>query len=452
MNFSSKLLNNISQGPVEHELVFEGVATDTRKDCTNKLFIPIVGEVFDGHRFIDAAIANGATGTLWDKNKPFPQDLVGKINVYEVDDTTVGFQELAKQVLREQNPYVIGVTGSNGKTTAKDMLEAVLSPKYKTYKTQGNLNNHWGLPMTVLAMPEETDVLILEMGMSGAGEISLLTQIATPDVAIITNIGESHLLQLGSRENIAKAKMEIAEGLKSNGHLVIDGDEPLLAPLQKNAISCGYDETNDLQVDQVVKLDNGYSFTLLNEKEPFEIALLGKHNIKNALYSIAAGRKLGMTDDQIRKALSSLTLTGMRLEKFRSSTGALIINDAYNASPTSMKAAVETLAELEGFHKKIAILGDMYELGDREESLHRNIATAIQPSITEVITVGEKAKWIYDGIVEDEAQQVPAVSFDNKEDAASYLSGQLDDKTAVLLKASRGLGLETIVKALENES
>ncbi|MGA9289198.1 MAG: UDP-N-acetylmuramoyl-tripeptide--D-alanyl-D-alanine ligase [Anaerobacillus sp.] len=450
MNFSAKLVNEFSQGPVEPELVFEGVATDTRKDCTNKLFIPIVGEVFDGHRFIDNAIANGATGTLWEKNKPFPKDLQDKIKVYFVDDTTIGLQELAKQVLRQHKPYVIGVTGSNGKTTVKDMLEAVLSPKYQTYKTQGNLNNHWGLPMTVLAMPEETDVLILEMGMSGMGEISLLTKIATPDVAVITNIGESHLLQLGSRENIAKAKMEIAEGLKTDGLFVIDGDEPLLERSHKNTIACGYLSTNDLQIDEVEKRQNGYAFTLKNEKEPFEIHLLGKHNIKNALYSIASARKLGVSDNVIRKALSSLTLTGMRLEQFKVPSGALIINDAYNASPTSMKAAIETLVELEGFEKKIAILGDMYELGGEEEALHRSIASAIREPITEVITVGEKAKWIYKGLTEDEGQRVSAVFFENKQDAASYLAGKLDDKTAVLLKASRGLGLESIIETLGN--
>ncbi len=450
MNFSAKLVNEFSQGPVEPELVFEGVATDTRKDCTNKLFIPIVGEVFDGHRFIDRAIANGATGTLWEKNKPFPKDLQDKVKVYFVDDTTIGLQELAKQVLRQHKPYVIGVTGSNGKTTVKDMLEAVLSPKYQTYKTQGNLNNHWGLPMTVLAMPEETDVLILEMGMSGMGEISLLTKIATPDVAVITNIGESHLLQLGSRENIAKAKMEIAEGLKTDGLLVIDGDEPLLERTHENSIACGYQSTNDLQIDEVEKRQNGYAFTLKNETEPFEIHLLGKHNIKNALYSIASARKLGVSDNVIRKALSTLTLTGMRLEQFRVPSGALIINDAYNASPTSMKAAIETLVELEGFEKKIAILGDMYELGGEEEALHRSIASAIREPITEVITVGEKAKWIYKGLTEHEGQRVSAVFFENKQDATAYLAGKLDDKTAVLLKASRGLGLESIIETLGN--
>ncbi|WP_394175064.1 UDP-N-acetylmuramoyl-tripeptide--D-alanyl-D-alanine ligase [Guptibacillus hwajinpoensis] len=450
MNFKATLVNEISQGPVDHELVFEGVATDTRKDCTNKLFVPIVGEVFDGHRFIDSAIENGATGTLWEKSKPFPKDLEGRIQVYKVEDTTVGLQELAKQVLKEQKPYVIGVTGSNGKTTVKDMLEAVLSPKYQTYKTQGNLNNHWGLPMTVLAMPEGTDVLILEMGMSSAGEISLLTSIANPDVAVITNIGESHLLQLGSRENIAKAKMEIAEGLKTDGLLVIDGDEPLLEPVYKNALACGYSATNELQIDKVEKRENGYTFTLKNEDSPFEINLLGKHNIKNAIYSIAAARKLNVSESEIHKALSNLTLTGMRLEQDRLPSGALIINDAYNASPTSMKAAIETLVELEGFDQKIAVLGDMYELGNEEEALHRDIASAVKAPITEVITVGEKAKWIYDGLVEDKAQQVPAVSFISKDEATSYLKGKLDDRTAVLLKASRGLGLETIIKALGN--
>ncbi|MDP4553097.1 UDP-N-acetylmuramoyl-tripeptide--D-alanyl-D-alanine ligase [Alkalihalobacillus macyae] len=450
MNFKATLVNEFSQGPVDHELVFEGVATDTRKDCTNKLFVPIVGEVFDGHRFIDSAIENGATGTLWEKSKPFPKDLEGRIQVYKVEDTTVGLQELAKEVLKKQKPYVIGVTGSNGKTTVKDMLEAVLSSKYQTYKTQGNLNNHWGLPMTVLAMPEGTDVLILEMGMSSAGEISLLTSIANPDVAVITNIGESHLLQLGSRENIAKAKMEIAEGLKTDGLLVIDGDEPLLEPVHKNALACGYSATNELQIDKVEKRENGYTFTLKNEDSPFEINLLGKHNIKNAIYSIAAARKLNVSESEIHKALSNLTLTGMRLEQDRLPSGALIINDAYNASPTSMKAAIETLVELEGFDQKIAVLGDMYELGNEEEALHRDIASAVKAPITEVITVGEKAKWIYDGLAEDKAQQVPAVSFISKDEATSYLKGKLDDRTAVLLKASRGLGLETIIKALGN--
>ncbi|WP_347550445.1 UDP-N-acetylmuramoyl-tripeptide--D-alanyl-D-alanine ligase [Pseudalkalibacillus hwajinpoensis] len=450
MNIQASLLNEFSQGPVDQELVFEGVATDTRKDCTNKLFVPIVGEVFDGHRFIDRAIANGATGTLWEKSKPFPEDLKDRIHVYMVDDTTIGLQNLAMQVLKQQKPYVIGVTGSNGKTTVKDMLEAVLSPKYKTYKTQGNLNNHWGLPMTVLAMPEETEVLILEMGMSGAGEISLLSKIANPDVAIITNIGESHLEQLGSRENIAKAKMEIFEGLKADGLLVIDGDEPLLSGIEINKVSCGYAETNDLQIERVEKKEKGYAFTLKSETDSFEIHLLGKHNIKNAVYSIASARKLGMSEQEIRTGLSSLRLTGMRLEQHRLLSGALIINDAYNASPTSMKAALETLAELEGFDKKIAVLGDMYELGCNEEALHRDIGSSIRKPISEVVTVGDKGKWIYDGLTEDEAQVVPAVSFVNKEDAASYLAGKLDDRTVVLLKASRGLGLETILKALGN--
>ncbi|MGB8002604.1 MAG: cyanophycin synthetase, partial [Anaerobacillus sp.] len=168
------------------------------------------------------------------------------------------------------------------------------------------------------------------------------------------------------------------------------------------------------------------------------------------LYSIASARKLGVSDNVIRKALSTLTLTGMRLEQFRVPSGALIINDAYNASPTSMKAAIETLVELEGFEKKIAILGDMYELGGEEEALHRSIASAIREPITEVITVGEKAKWIYKGLTEHEGQRVSAVFFENKQDATAYLAGKLDDKTAVLLKASRGLGLESIIETLGN--
>lgn len=448
MKIQSSLLNEFTEGPVNTDHVYDGIATDTRKDCTNKLFVPIVGEVYDGHRFIDKAIENGATGTLWEKSKPFPKDLEGRIAVYFLEDTTEGLQKLAKAVLNTHKPYVVGVTGSNGKTTVKDMLEAVLSTKFKTYKTQGNLNNHWGLPMTILSMPDDTDLLILEMGMSAKGEISLLSSIANPDVAVITNIGESHLLQLGSRENIAKAKMEIVEGLKANGSLIIDGDESLLSSVKSRAISCGYSASNDLQINEVEQLPKGYNFTLANESDPFQIQLLGKHNIKNALFSIAAARKLGITDDEIRASLSNLKLTGMRLEQYKTNSGALIINDAYNASPTSMKAAIETLIELDGYEKKVAILGDMYELGEKEEALHRDIATAIRKPITEVITIGEKARWIYDEMATNGSIEVPSVSFDTKEEATTYLTGRLDEKTAVLLKASRGLGLETIIKAL----
>ncbi|MCA0987979.1 UDP-N-acetylmuramoyl-tripeptide--D-alanyl-D-alanine ligase [Guptibacillus algicola] len=450
MKFQSNLLDNFSNASAKTDINFEGIATDTRKDCTNKLFVPIVGEVYDGHRFIDKAIENGATGTLWDESKSFPKDLEGKIAVYYVKDTTEGLQNLAKAVLNTHKPYVVGVTGSNGKTTVKDMLEAVLSTKYKTYKTQGNLNNHWGLPMTILEMPEDTDLLILEMGMSSQGEISLLSSIARPDVAVITNIGESHLLQLGSKENIAKAKMEIIDGLKENGSLIIDGDEPLLSPVKSRAISCGYEDQNNLQISHVSQLEKGFSFTLVNEEKPFEIHLLGKHNVKNALFSIVAGRKLGIEEDAIRSSLSSLKLTGMRLEQYTSSNGALIINDAYNASPTSMRAAIETLSELEGYKKKIAVLGDMYELGDKEEELHRDIANSVSNELTEVVTVGEKGKWIYEEMKTNEAVSVPAVSFATKEEASSYLMDRLDKETAVLLKASRGLGLETIIKAIGN--
>ncbi|WP_377889350.1 UDP-N-acetylmuramoyl-tripeptide--D-alanyl-D-alanine ligase [Alkalihalobacillus sp. R86527] len=450
MKFHSTLLDNFSKVSMKTDVIFDGIATDTRKDCTNQLFVPIVGEVYDGHRFIDKAIESGATGTLWDESKPFPKDLDGRIAVYYVKDTTEGLQNLAKAVLDKHKPYVVGVTGSNGKTTVKDMLEAVLSTKYKTYKTQGNLNNHWGLPMTILGMPEDTDLLILEMGMSSQGEISLLSSIAKPDVAVITNIGESHLLQLGSKENIAKAKMEIVDGLKKSGSLIIDGDEPLLSPVKSRAISCGYQGENDIQISEVSQLEKGFTFTLANEEKPFEIHLLGKHNVKNALFSIAAGRKLGIEEGAIRASLSSLKLTGMRLEQFKSNNGALIINDAYNASPTSMKAAIDTLSELEGYKKKIAVLGDMYELGDKEEQLHREIAESIRNPITEVVTVGEKSKWIYDEMKKNEAVGVPAVSFATKEEASSYLKDRLDKETAVLLKASRGLGLETIIKAIGN--
>ncbi|TLS35240.1 UDP-N-acetylmuramoyl-tripeptide--D-alanyl-D-alanine ligase [Pseudalkalibacillus caeni] len=441
----------ITGKPAEKKLAFAAVVTDSRKEMDQSLFIPIIGERFDGHQFIEQAVENGAAGSLWQKDKPIPASVKYKIPFFLVEDTTEALQDLSVEYLKEVSPKVIGVTGSNGKTTVKDMLEAVLSNTFETFKTQGNFNNHWGMPLTILSMPKTTEVLILEMGMSGLGEISFLSKLATPDLAIITNIGESHLEQLKTRENIAKAKMEIIDGLKENGTVIVDGDEPLLMPLlESGALGCGYSNTCDYRITDVKSGNEGSSFVIEPANEEYALPLLGKHNVKNSVYSIVAAKRLGVTNANIKQGLSSLKLTNMRLERFEGINGSLLINDAYNASPTSMKAALETLSSLEGYSKKIAVLGDMYELGENEVILHRNIADAVSPSITKVITVGEKGKWIADGLNEKSKQDVPVLSFIDKNKAAEALKSELGNDTAVLFKASRGLELETIIKQVTN--
>ena len=202
-----------------------GVTTDSRLVEVGNLFFPLVGDTFNGHEFVDKAIELGAAAVIWKEKEPNPPQ---QVPVIFVKDTLVALQDLAEAYLKQLNPKVVGITGSNGKTTTKDMVAAVLETTYKVHKTKGNFNNHIGLPLTILSMEENTEIAVLEMGMSGKGEIELLSKIAKPDVAVITNIGEAHLMDLGSREEIASAKLEIVKGLKENGRLIYHGDEPLL--------------------------------------------------------------------------------------------------------------------------------------------------------------------------------------------------------------------------------
>ncbi|MGO4887877.1 UDP-N-acetylmuramoyl-tripeptide--D-alanyl-D-alanine ligase [Anaerobacillus sp. MEB173] len=426
------------------------VFIDSRLNVNEGLFVPIIGERFDGHSFLETAIQNGAVAALWQKSKQLPTTIDETFPVFFVDDTLQALQQLATFYRQEINPIVIGVTGSNGKTTTKDILESVLAKKYKTHKTKGNFNNHIGLPLTILSMPVDCELLILEMGMSGYGEISLLSKLAQPDFAVVTNIGESHIEQLGSREGIAKAKMEITDGLKPSGYVVIDGDEPLLIPyVNERAIRCGHLASNDVVIQAITSIDEGVTFQLNNEKDQFVIPLLGNHNVKNAVYAITIARKLHLDDSLIKSGLIDLQLTGMRLERLQGLNGALLINDAYNASPTSMKAAIETVKQLQGYERKVLVLGDMYELGVNEEQLHRDVADVILAPITNVITIGQKGKWIAEALeTQGKARQFSIDSFHSKDEALPVLKTLLDEKTVVLFKASRGLKLETVIETV----
>ena len=227
------------KGKLSNENQHVEIMTDSRERVDNGLFIPIIGERFDAHQFIEQAIENGAVAALWDRKKEIPSTIPESFVFFFVDDTAQALQQLAKKYRQDVNPIVIGITGSNGKTTTKDLVSSVLATKYRTHRTVGNFNNEIGMPLTILQMKDDTEVLVVEMGMSDFGEIDRLTNIAQPDYAIITNIGESHIEHLGSREGIAKAKLEITNGLKRDGKLLIDGDEKLLdiCKEKKNVIS-----------------------------------------------------------------------------------------------------------------------------------------------------------------------------------------------------------------------
>ncbi|RYM07263.1 UDP-N-acetylmuramoyl-tripeptide--D-alanyl-D-alanine ligase [Sporolactobacillus sp. THM7-7] len=428
------------------------IMTDSRTHVENGLFVPLVGERFNGHRFLGQAIQNGAAAALWREREKLPESLPEDFPLFLVRDTLKALQSLAQSYLRRCRPKVIAITGSNGKTTTKDMVDSVLRRAFRTHKTKGNLNNHIGLPLTILTMPADTEVLICEMGMNHFGELTRLSQMAKPDIAVITNIGESHIEYLGSREGIAKAKLEITNGMKKGGTLIIDGDEPLLTSVHTKAfhvITCGYRKGSDWEITDIQPHADGYRFTLNHGEKWLTVPALGRHNVKNAVFSFAAAWDLGVDAKRIEEGLRHLELTGMRFEKVAGQNGSLLINDAYNASPTSMKASIETLKTLPGYTRRVAVLGDMYELGKEEEALHRSVAASLAPPLTHVVTIGERGKWIAEPLLsETNPRPIVVRSFPEKADARDYLEKLLDDRTVMLFKASRRLEMEKLVAAL----
>ncbi|ALA54741.1 UDP-N-acetylmuramoyl-tripeptide--D-alanyl-D-alanine ligase [Shouchella clausii] len=450
MKIDASLLKSIAKGSrlKEDRRGFSGVSTDTRQRMENGLFVPLKGERFDGHRFIEQAIEAGATGALWKEQEPVPEQLPETFQLYYVEDTLKALQALAQAYREKVNPFVIGITGSNGKTTTKDIVASVLAGTAAVHKTKGNLNNHIGVPLTLLAMPEDCTYAVVEMGMNHAGEISTLTQIAKPNAAIITSIGDAHIEHLGSREGIAAAKMEIADGLIKESWLLFDGDEPLLSPYNEQAeTTVGFSDQAATKISDVKTLENGYVFYLNGAR--WQLTMLGKHNVKNAAYAILLAQKLGFSNAMIQKQLSSLAITGMRLEKLKGPNGSTIINDAYNANPTSMKAAIETVKELPHYKRRVLVLGDIYELGQDEEALHKSVATAIEPPITDVVTVGKKGRWIYEAQLDKKDSRISLVHADTVVEAAEILKPYYTKDTVVLIKASRGLALEEVLPAVK---
>ncbi|WP_070327562.1 UDP-N-acetylmuramoyl-tripeptide--D-alanyl-D-alanine ligase [Exiguobacterium aurantiacum] len=409
------------------------VATDSRDGNEDGLFVPIIGARVDGHDFIDAAVQKGAIVTFWEQGRPLPEGIVA----IPVESPLKALQEAAARYLAEIDPFVVAITGSNGKTSTKDMVAVVLGEKFKTHKTAGNFNSDVGLPLTVLRMPRDTEVAVLEMGMNGFGQIELLSKLAKPDVAFVTNIGESHGEQVGGRSGIAKAKLEIKAGLKPDGVLIVDADEPLLA---NEGYRVGYDATADGKLEVVEATFDASIFRYNNEF--YELKVLGAHQIRNAAYAIACGLKLGLDHETIQRGLNRVQLTSMRMEK-QMFGDAHLINDAYNASPTSMIAAIETVKTLEGFSRRVLVLGDMYELGTDEQAQHESVGHVITAPVTDCVLIGDKAKWIAQGISDPRVNvtMVPTV-----EEAKALLSSYQRPQTVILLKASRGLALERLVQ------
>ncbi|MFJ7728729.1 UDP-N-acetylmuramoyl-tripeptide--D-alanyl-D-alanine ligase [Neobacillus sp. NPDC097160] len=436
------------------DLIVEGVTIDSRKINAGNLFIPFKGEQVDGHKYVEESIRKGAVAALWQKDVPNPP---ADLPIVIVDDCLVALQELARKYRKELPVRVVGITGSNGKTTTKDMTAGLLSIQYKVQKTEGNYNNHIGLPLTVLGLNEDTEIAVLEMGMSGRGEIEFLTKLACPDAVVITNIGESHLLDLGSREGIAEAKLEILKGLREEGVAVLHGDEPLLMERihqykgNINIQTFGRKETNDLFPTEIIQLDQGNTFITNRSDESFDLPVLGTHNILNALASMLIADYFSIPFEKMNEGLADIKLTNMRMELVEGQQGEKIINDAYNASPTSMMAAIELVSNLKGYNRKILVLGDMLELGPEEEQYHLQIGEGLSADkIDFLFTYGALGGDIAKGARKVLGQQ-KVFAFTDKAELIQKLKAFVDPETLVLVKASRGMRLEEIVTELQKE-
>lgn len=440
------------EGQMLDNVIVSGASIDSRTVSPGDLFIPFRGEQVNGHKYVQQAIEKGAVASLWMKDEPgAPKE----IPLIFVDDSEEALQQLARYYREELTCKFIGITGSNGKTSTKDLIASVLSPYFKVQKTEGNFNNELGMPLTILSLEEDTDVAVLEMGMSGFGEISFLSNLAKPHYVVITNIGEAHLQDLGSREGIAKAKFEIIDGLQKDGKLFYDGDEPLLQALVSVnpdlcALSFGYGDATSLTLVNTISDDEGSRFNVSGiVNGSFTIPVYGAHQVKNALAAILLSNELGLDDKQIAAALIQSKLTDMRMQPVIANNGALFINDAYNAAPTSMQAALSFLKETKLRSEKWAVLGDMLELGDNERYYHESIASQLSTiDLKGILLYGPRMKWLYDELQKNGNEKTIIWSDNAYEPLIEKLRSSIDKNAIVLLKGSRGMALETILKAV----
>ncbi|MFD1927701.1 UDP-N-acetylmuramoyl-tripeptide--D-alanyl-D-alanine ligase [Sporosarcina siberiensis] len=430
-------------------IIVQGASIDSRTVKEGDLFIPFRGEQVNGHKYVKQAIEKGAVASLWMIDEPNPPE---QLPLIFVDDPEFALQEIARTYRGLLDCKVIGITGSNGKTSTKDLIASVLSPYYNVRKTVGNYNNELGLPLTILSLDEDTEFAVLEMGMSNFGEISFLSKLARPHYVVITNIGEAHLQDLGSREGIAKAKFEIVDGLIPGGKLFYDGDEVLLKDFVSQTtgidlFSFGKDDQNALSYQSVQSVENGSLFTTVGILEDeFMIPVYGSHQVKNTLAAILLADQIGLSVEDIQKALSKATLTDMRMQPLLSESGVLFINDAYNSAPTSLSAALDFMNETELRSKKWVILGDMLELGENEQKYHESFAgKLIAMNLEGVLLYGPLMESLYNELQKRDAKMKLVWSSDDFEPITDVIHKFTDEKSIVLLKGSRGLELENML-------
>ena len=441
MKLTVKKILEITKGQLitgDENLEIESYSKDTRTIKKNDCYIGIKGETFDGNLFWEDAKEKGACACLLDSFE-------GKIEekdpftIILVSDTIAAIQALAHYVRIESHAKVVAITGSAGKTSTKDMIASVLEEKYKILKTPGNLNGQIGLPLNILAYKDEP-VWVLEMGMNDFGQLKELSSIASPDVAVITNIGTAHIGILGSRENILKAKLEILEGMNDKGVLVLNGDNDLLKTVKTDLkqVTFGLESGNDIVATDIKMV--GEKTICKIENNEIEIPVMGEVFVYNALAAYAVGKLFSLTPEEIKNGIASFQMSNNRMNTIKTAKFT-IINDTYNANPDSVKSAIKTLGTFK--NRKVAILGDMLELGENEIKYHQEIGEFCNEKIDVLITIGVLSKNMFDKFTKEKYY------FKTNEEAETKLKDILKQDDVILVKASHSMKLDTIVNFLK---
>jgi UDP-N-acetylmuramoyl-tripeptide--D-alanyl-D-alanine ligase len=429
-------------------LTLREISTDTRKLPAGCLFIAIKGENFDGHSFLPDAAQAGAAAAL--VHSP-PAALPAGLALVQVDDTRLGMGRLASYIRSHFRGRVIGIGGSNGKTSTKHLVDSVLKQRFRGTRSDKSFNNEIGVPLTLFAAGEQDDYVVVEMGTNHAGEMRVLTRIAQPDIGIIMNAAPEHLEGLGSLDGVRQEEASLVEGLKPAGLLIVNGDDDDLlryaSSYQGRRVTFGWRPTCDLFATDV-RCDLGGTRFLVNGQWEAQVPLAGRHFAVNALAAIAAGRELGLTARDIAAGLAAASSPDMRMQLSRLG-GLTILNDAYNANPASMSAALATLAALDVPGRRVAILGGMRELGPHSAQLHRDLGAEVAQTkeIDLLITVGDLAKDIATGARAAGMQEVQEL--ESSEAAKAILPPLLQPTDTLLLKGSRGVRVEKVLEALD---
>ena len=429
-------------------VIVSRISTDSRTLQPGDLFVPLRGENFDGHRFVEQAAERGAAGAMveetWQGSTPKHFALI------RVPDTLAAYQNLAANYRRSLSLKVVAITGSNGKTSTKDFVAAILSRGFRVTKTDGNFNNHVGLPQTMLTATASDQIAVWEIGMNHPGEIATLAKLAAPDAAIITNIGVAHIEFMGSREAIAAEKGALADAVNAGGTVILNGDdafsESIAQRMRAKVILAGI-ENGSIRAIDVSQSATGCEFTILEgaHRCRAQLPVPGIHMVQNAMLAVAAGRAFGLSLEECAAGLASTPLTKARLQ-IKEINGIQFIDDSYNANPDSMKAALRTLIELDADGRRIAVLGQMSELGEESERGHREVGeTAAALGIDELLAVGAMGTEIAHAARKAGLEKSSAV--ESPEEAARRLHESAAPGDLILVKGSRAARMERVLEA-----